>query len=322
MNLPVADDHLSFAPKDRLDQRGNVARIVLTVGVGVDHDICATFEGRVDSRRKGHRETAVDRQSNDRRSGPLRHLDGVIFRSVVDNDDLDLVESLNLPRQGFDGLRQMGFLVPSWDLNDELHLSADRCHKVAQQGVAAGGSPTLRLPGFDTPTILAGGMNDTAAHTRTQVIREGRLALTVFGVIEILIGLALAAMAPLSILAGFLATSVDLWVIVPSVALYCVMAAVFIVLGAGVIRARRWACALSLSLGWVWLLTGICTVVLVWLVTPTVWSDLALSSGLSRTVAGWVGVGINLFLVVAYLLLPGAFVFFFRSPRTLSLIHI
>lgn len=176
----------------------------------------------------------------------------------------------------------------------------------------------LRLPRFDAPTILAATMNDSSADSRATVHREGRHALVVFGVIEILIGLTLAAMAPLSILAGFFATSVDLWVVVPSVVLYCAMASAFIALGVGVIRARQWARALSLSLGWVWLLTGISTLVFVWLFTPTLWSDLARSSGLSRTAAEWLDIGINVFLIVVYVLLPGAFVLFFRSPRTVA----
>jgi hypothetical protein len=147
---------------------------------------------------------------------------------------------------------------------------------------------------------------------------DRRPGLVVFGILELVIGLALAALAPLSVLAAFLASSVDLAVVVPSVALYCVMGCAFVALGVGTIRARRWACALSLSVAWIWLLTGICTVVATWSVAPRLWRDLALDFGLSAAAAGWLSLGINGFLVLVYLVVPTVFVLFFRSPRTIE----
>jgi hypothetical protein len=157
-------------------------------------------------------------------------------------------------------------------------------------------------------------MHQAPAQPSPHAPRDRGLGLVVFGIVEILIGLACAALIPLTVVALAVSPVVELRVALPSLALYGVMAAVFIVLGAGSIRARRWACALTLSLSWVWLITGICTLVLSWLLLPTLWRDLAATSGLGAGAAGAVDLGINVFLSFIYVLLPAAFVLFYRSP--------
>src|SRR4029077_16883349 len=44
--------------------------------------------------------------------------------------------------------------------------------------------------------------------------------------------------------------------LVPALLLYAGLAILFSWLGVGSIRARRWACALSAALGWIWLAAG------------------------------------------------------------------
>jgi hypothetical protein len=142
--------------------------------------------------------------------------------------------------------------------------------------------------------------------------------LVFFGAVEILIGLVCAALIPLTLVAIALLPVMDARLVLPSLALYAVMAAIFITLGVGSIRARRWAQALTLSLSWVWLITGACTIALTWWLLPGVWQDLAVSSGLEPGVARMAALGINLFLSFIYVLLPGALVIFYRSPDVIA----
>jgi hypothetical protein len=99
---------------------------------------------------------------------------------------------------------------------------------------------------------------------------------------------------------------------------YVVVAAVFIWLGVGSVRARRWACELTLSLSWIWLVTGICSMVVgVWLV-PVMLRGMAVSSDVPPNFVFYVSLvvfGITGFL---YVLLPGAFVLFYRSPDVVA----
>jgi hypothetical protein len=158
-------------------------------------------------------------------------------------------------------------------------------------------------------------MHDTEMTPPDGSYRDRRLGLVIFGAMEILIGLALLALVILSVIAAIIAPSMaDLGVLLPSLVLYAVLALAFIGLGIGSIRARKWARELSLSLAWVWLITGVLTMILTWLFVPGLWRELAVGSGLSISAAQAVNVGMNVFLSFIYVLLPGGFVVFYRSP--------
>lgn len=148
--------------------------------------------------------------------------------------------------------------------------------------------------------------------------RDRGAGLVVFGAIEILIGFAFAALIALTLVAVIFSPMVEIQLVISSLALYAALAAIFIALGIGSIRARCWAQALTLSLSWVWLITGFCTMVFSWWFLPGVWRDLGASSGLDAGDARMVALGINLFLSMVYVLLPGAFVLFYRSPDVIA----
>ena len=118
--------------------------------------------------------------------------------------------------------------------------------------------------------------NITPSH-RTDDHRDRSAGLVIFGAAEILIGLACASLIPLTIAAAALSPIIDLRVVLPSLALYGLIAVGLVTLGVGSIRARRWAVALTLSLSWVWLITGVGTVALSSWLLPGVWSS---SSGI------------------------------------------
>jgi len=154
--------------------------------------------------------------------------------------------------------------------------------------------------------------------TTKDVRRDRSFGLTVFGAIQILIGLACAALIPLTLVGVALSPMIETGIVVSSLVLYAVGAAIFIALGIGSIRARRWATALSLSLGWVWLITGVCTVLFLWFAVPSLWHDLGAGAGLDSGTIKVVTLAINFVLVGIYVVLPGAIVLFYRSPHVIA----
>jgi len=141
------------------------------------------------------------------------------------------------------------------------------------------------------------------------------LGLVIFGVIEILIGAFFVLLVPLSLAAASLAGTADLPATVSAMFLYTVVAAVFIWLGVGSIRARRWACELTLSLSWIWLVTGICSIAAAVLLLPAMLRGMVAASDLPPNLVFFVSLVVFGVIGLLYVLLPGAFVLFYRSPH-------
>lgn len=148
--------------------------------------------------------------------------------------------------------------------------------------------------------------------------KDRSLGLVIFGSVAILIGVFCALLVPLS-LAGTALSGAGggsaLRTSVATTAIYMATAVAFVLLGIGSIRARRWARELLLSLSWIWLLTGVCSAVVGLVVLPPLMRQLAAEYGLT---ADWVAVvNVVVFSIVAvfYVLLPAAFVLFYRSPH-------
>ena len=161
-------------------------------------------------------------------------------------------------------------------------------------------------------------MRNIPSSHRSDVHRDRSTGLVIFGAAAILIGLACASLIPLTIATARLSPVIDLRVVLPTLALYGLIAAAFVTLGVGSIRARRWAVALTLSLSWVWLITGVGTMVLSWWLLPGIWSSLGAASGLDAGTAQAVAIIITIFMGVIYVVLPGAFVLFYRSPHVIA----
>ena len=161
-------------------------------------------------------------------------------------------------------------------------------------------------------------MRNIPSNHRIEDCRDRSTGLVIFGTAEILIGLACASLIPLTIAAATLSPVIDLRVVLPTLALYGLIAAAFVTLGVGSIHARPWAVALTLSLSWVWLITGVGTMVLLWWLLPGFWSSLGAASGLDAGTAQAVAIAITLFLGVIYVVLPGALILFYRSPNVIA----
>ena len=161
-------------------------------------------------------------------------------------------------------------------------------------------------------------MGNIQSGHRSDSSPDRSVGLVVFGVAEILIGLACASLIPLTIATAALSPTVDLWVMLPSLALSGLLAVGFVILGVGSVRARRWAVALTLSLSWVWLITGVFTLVLALWVLPEFWSSLGAASGLDAGAAQVLAIAITLVLGMIYVALPGVFILFYRSPDVIA----
>ena len=153
----------------------------------------------------------------------------------------------------------------------------------------------------------------------TPEVKDRTLGLVIFGAVSVLIGLFCALLVPLMFLSAALTEStggggVNLRSAWSASAICAVMAVALVWLGIGSIRARRWACELLLSLSWIWLLTGICSLIVGIVVVPGVIAQLGTGSELPPEMAALV-MAVTLGVSgVIYVVLPGLFVLFYRSP--------
>lgn len=153
--------------------------------------------------------------------------------------------------------------------------------------------------------------------------RDRTFGLVMFGVLEILIGGFCALMVPLGFLAAKLSPGLssggsDLKSTVPLVSIYAVVSVVLIWLGIGSIRARRWACDLMISISRIWLLTGVCMVLLTWIILPGLVRAAGLGGDVPPGFVRVVTVVSLAILILIYVLLPGALVLFYRSPDVVA----
>jgi len=195
---------------------------------------------------------------------------------------------------------------------------------VIPKAIAIRGQKLSRAPVTINPDRLRLGMveaNDTdRGIDAASEFNDRSFGLIVFGVVSILIGVFCALLVPLMFLSVALSKTVagsgvdsrSAW---SASALYGVMAVAFVWLGIGSIRARRWACELLLSLSWIWLLTGICSVIIGVLAIPAVIRQFGAESALPPEMALLVLVVTFGVISLLYIVLPGLFVLFYRSPH-------
>jgi hypothetical protein len=106
--------------------------------------------------------------------------------------------------------------------------------------------------------------------------------------------------------------------IVPAVVMYAAMAVVLVWLGIGSIMARRWARDLLLIFSWTWLIMGVFSMAVMSFVLPHMMEAISATAqpGQPQIPAGAASaiVGIQMAVLgVIYLIMPGAWVFFYSS---------
>ena len=153
--------------------------------------------------------------------------------------------------------------------------------------------------------------------TPVQTYKNRRAGLVVFGILQIALGL-LAALMSLFMVVGTLAGNAagpgapPPRVMAPTALLYLAVAVMFVVLGIGSIRARRWARAIILALSWMWLIVGGMSSIGVVAMSPHLFDALPQEqASMKPVVIGCMSVFLGLFFVV----LPLVFVLFYRGSN-------
>ena len=160
-------------------------------------------------------------------------------------------------------------------------------------------------------------MNTTLATASSY--KDRRTALLVAGVLEIILGAAAWLMAALMLLGASLAASqggARVATMIPGMAVYGVGGVVFVVLGIGSIRARRWARALWLVVATSWLMIGILTLGMMLLMLPAMLQGPgggvpAPPPGVQTLILAMV----LAFMGVLGVALPAGLILFYRSPH-------
>ena len=152
--------------------------------------------------------------------------------------------------------------------------------------------------------------------------KDRSVGLVLFGSLEVLIGLFCALMIPLSLLAvaananlGGAGGSTDLKSAVSSIVIYGCAAVAFVWIGVGSIRARRWAHKLTLVLSWLWLITGVVTLVMCLWMIPILFRQMGLDNAMPGGGVAAVIAVVLVILGVVFVVMPTAFVLFYRSPN-------
>jgi hypothetical protein len=145
--------------------------------------------------------------------------------------------------------------------------------------------------------------------------KDRRTGLILFGILEVVIGLfagLMAFMMVVGLVAGSSAAGTPpLRMMAPIGVMYLGIAALFITLGIGSMMAVRWARALTLVVSWWWLIIGVLSCVAMLAMVPRMFDTLPAEQAAAKPVIiGCVSVFLGLFFV----LLPGAFILFYRGP--------
>ena len=160
-------------------------------------------------------------------------------------------------------------------------------------------------------------MTEIATAADGAAFKDRKVGLIVFGIFQILLGALCALLVPLMILASLVdknaSSGMNFTAMASGMLFYAFLAAWFITMGIGSLRARRWARALSLIFSWLWLVCGIGGLLFMILFMSDMYTKMGqngqMPPGVAR-IAQFVMMGT---LSVIYVILPGIFVFFYQS---------
>lgn len=164
-------------------------------------------------------------------------------------------------------------------------------------------------------------MSDAQTTPAEPGFKDRKAGLVLFGVFQIGLGGLCALMIPLMVI-GLLAAKTlpqnaaapaDTRMMVPGLLFYALTATWFIWMGVGSILARRWARALLAVSSWIWLVGGVGGLVTLWLILPDMYAQMAATGQMPRAIVQivmWVTLG---FMLVFYVLVPGALALFYSS---------
>jgi len=149
--------------------------------------------------------------------------------------------------------------------------------------------------------------------------KDRKTGLVVFGILEIILGAICALLIPFIIFGMIMSATVNkntagampVGMMIASVLFYALIAACFIWLGIGSIKARRWARALLLVSSWLWLIIGISGLIFTLVFMPDMYGPMAQKGQIPEvmaTIMTYVMLGV---LSVVYIIIPGLLVWFY-----------
>ena len=150
-------------------------------------------------------------------------------------------------------------------------------------------------------------MNPPPVNSSVGPYRDRRTALLIAGVLEILLGVGAWLIVGLMIFAASMVTAQgagSTGSMIPGLAVYGIAGLVFVMLGVGSIRARRWARALWLVVSSFWLIGGVLAAAVVALLMASV-------AGVESILL----IAILSFFAVFMIGLPASLLAFYRSPH-------
>jgi hypothetical protein len=162
---------------------------------------------------------------------------------------------------------------------------------------------------------------DSLAWDGLLAFKDRRTGLMIYGIFEIIAGALCAVFIPLMFLGQALnqartGTPPQYRLMFPGLMVYAMLAVLLVVLGIGSIRARRWARAFGLILGWSWLLTGSIGLIVYAFVLPKLLATVSVGGPAIPPGAKLVILVVGLaFSAVLMVLIPLAVVLFYRSPH-------
>jgi hypothetical protein len=167
-------------------------------------------------------------------------------------------------------------------------------------------------------------MSDLAAYPPQPVYRDRSGGLLLIGILEI--GLALLCLLLLSFMVMAtlsLATTpagreagMNSRSMLGGGVVYLLVGIYFAILGVGTLRGRRWARTIGLVTSWMWLITGIFSVLVLVFLLPRMLARISAAAGPSNSGVGACSTGcITVLLFLIYLVMPGVLVLFYRGPN-------
>ena len=152
--------------------------------------------------------------------------------------------------------------------------------------------------------------------------KDTSASLVFFGVLEIILGGICALFIPLVIVsqamvahAGTNSSPTPPSQMTTVLFIYGLLAVVFIAVGYGSIRARRWARAIMLVLSWLWLVIGVFSTAAMSFILPTIFQSAEHQSKASPGLNALVQIISMATVFVIYVLIPLIFVLYYRSKN-------
>ncbi len=156
--------------------------------------------------------------------------------------------------------------------------------------------------------------------TEPQADHDGKdrlTGLTIYGCLMLAMGGMSALLVPFMLMSMAFAPqgAASAAQMAPAVAIYLFLAVALVTLGIGSMRARRWARTLILVLAWMWLVTGIFSLISMIAIIPK-WSDMMAAQGQQMPPAAMNAMMAVMLAIMAciYILLPTVFILFYRRP--------